>query len=214
MMVPPFKITFFIGLLMLVFSSIVYSSDFSEDLQWTNGLLDTTERIQLQAPIADPKMMLLDDLIINRQRERSPRTAVFLSLAIPGAGQTYNGDYLKTGVIYGIFGSLFYAMDFNRNQYNRFNTAYEQRLMGEPDEFVGLIPNARGIRNFRDRYRKDLELTYIGIGAVYLFNVIDAFVSAHLTTFDVSDDLSFRIEPSFRTIFPGTTVGVGVVFIF
>ncbi|TVQ45629.1 MAG: hypothetical protein EA362_08675 [Saprospirales bacterium] len=198
----------------LYLNSTAYAFDFKQDFQTTYETVDTSDRVELQSPVSDPKMALLDDLIINRQRDRNPRTAVILSLAVPGAGQSYNGDYLKTGVIYGIFGSLFYAMDFNRNQFDRFNIAYEQRLKGEPDEFVGLIPNARGIRNFRDRYRKDLELTYIGIGAAYLFNVIDAFVSAHLTTFDVSDDLSFRIEPTIRTMFPGSAVGAGIVFTF
>lgn len=206
------KITLFVSMLVLLFSSTSYSINLKYHLDFDSQ--DTTDRIELRAPESDFKMALLDDLIINRQRERNPRTAVILSLALPGAGQTYNGDYLKTGVIYGIFGSLFYAMDFNRNQFNRFNTAYEQRLNDEPDEFIGLIPSARGIRNFRDRYRKDLELTYIGIGAVYLFNVIDAFVSAHLTTFDVSDDLSFRVEPSIQTVFPGSTVGIGLVMNF
>ncbi len=206
------KITLFASMLVLLFSSTSYSINLKQ--HWDIHSQDTTDRIELRAPESDFKMALLDDLIINRQRERNPRTAVILSLALPGAGQTYNGDYLKTGVIYGIFGSLFYAMDFNRNQFNRFNTAYEQRLNDEPDEFIGLIPSARGIRNFRDRYRKDLELTYIGIGAVYLFNVIDAFVSAHLTTFDVSDDLSFRVEPSIQTVFPGSTVGIGLVMNF
>ena len=201
-------------LMILLLGSVAFASELQYNSSLRYGIQDTVNRIELKAPATDPKMNLLDDLIINRQRERSPRTAILLSLAVPGAGQTYNGDYLKTGVIYGIFGSLFYAMDFNRNQFQRFNTAYEQRLMGEPDEFVGLIPNARGIRNFRDGYRKDLELTYIGIGAVYLFNVIDAFVSAHLTTFDVSDDLSFRIQPSVNTTFVGSTVGAGLVFHF
>lgn len=201
-------------LMILLLGSVALASELQYNSSFRYGIQDTVNRIELKAPTTDPKMNLLDDLIINRQRERSPRTAILLSLAMPGAGQTYNGDYLKTGVIYGIFGSLFYAMDFNRNQFQRFNTAYEQRLMGEPDEFVGLIPNARGIRNFRDGYRKDLELTYIGIGAVYLFNVIDAFVSAHLTTFDVSDDLSFRIQPSVNTSFVGSTVGAGLVFHF
>lgn len=201
-------------LMILLLGSVALASELQYNSSFRYGIQDTVNRIELKAPATDPKMNLLDDLIINRQRERSPRTAILLSLAMPGAGQTYNGDYLKTGVIYGIFGSLFYAMDFNRNQFQRFNTAYEQRLMGEPDEFVGLIPNARGIRNFRDGYRKDLELTYIGIGAVYLFNVIDAFVSAHLTTFDVSDDLSFRIQPSVNTSFVGSTVGAGLVFHF
>ena len=206
------KITLFVSMLVLLFSSTSYAINLKQHLDFHSQ--DTTDRVELRVPESDFKMAFLDDLIINRQRERNPRTAVILSLALPGAGQTYNGDYLKTGVIYGIFGSLFYAMDFNRNQFNRFNTAYEQRLNDEPDEFIGLIPSARGIRNFRDRYRKDLELTYIGIGAVYLFNVIDAFVSAHLTTFDVSDDLSFRVKPSIQTVFPGSTVGIGLVMNF
>lgn len=213
MMFRPIKIPAF-ALILFLFSSVASASDLSLFNYLSYETRDTTGRIELSAPEADLKMDFLDDVIINRQRERSPRTAVLLSIALPGAGQTYNGDYLKTGVIYGIFGTLFYAMDFNRNQFNRFNTAYEQRLMGEPDEFIGLIPSARGIRLFRDRYRKDLELTYIGIGAVYLFNVIDAFVSAHLTTFDVSDDLSIRIEPSVKTSFAGSTVGAGIVFHF
>ena len=172
---------------------------------------DSLPGLELGVPQEDRKMQFLDDIIINQQRERDPAKAVLLSAIVPGAGQTYNGDYLKTGVIYGIIGSLFYALDFNRNNFRRFNLAYEQRLAGEQDEFVGQIPSAQGIRNFRDRYRKDMELSYIGLGITYLFNIIDAFVSAHLTTFDIDDDLSLNWAPS-TTISPvGHSVGVGVV---
>lgn len=160
------------------------------------------------------KVRFLDDIVVNQQRERKPGTAVILSAVIPGAGQVYNGDYLKLSVIYGATGGLLYALDFNRHQYNRFQTAYELRLAGEEDEFAGLIPSARGIRNFRDRYRKDMELTYIGLGVTYLFNIIDAFVSAHLATFDIDDDLSFQLKPS---VVPGLfnpTPTLGLVLVF
>lgn len=175
---------------------------------------DSLGFIELGVPEADSKMRLLEDLIINKQRERDPKKAVILSAVIPGAGQVYNGDYLKPGVIYGIVGSLLYALDFNKRNFDRFNLAYEQRLAGEQDEFVGLIPSAQGIRSFRDRYRKDMELTYIGLGITYLFNVMDVFVSAHLTTFDIDEDLSIHLTPSNSTSVVGNSVGIGLVLNF
>ncbi len=183
--------------------------------------IPTEDRVELTTP--DPEEIdtpstrmtaFMDDILVNRQKERNPTKAALFSAVIPGAGQAYNGEYLKVGVIYGITGGLLYALDFNRHQYNRFNTAYELRLNEEEDEFINVIPNARGIRNIRDRYRKDMELTYIGLGLTYLFNVIDAFVAAHLASFDIDDDLSMQLRP---TVIPGPQVsnaGVGLVFRF
>ncbi len=195
----------------------------SKTLQAENpaDTIPTEDRVELTTPepeeMASPATGMtafLDDILVNRQKERNPSIAALFSAVIPGAGQTYNGEYLKVGVIYGITGGLLYALDFNRHQYKRFNAAYEQRLKGEQDEFAGIIPNARGIRNIRDNYRKDMELTYIGLGLTYLFNVIDAFVAAHLASFDIDDDLSMQLRP---TVIPGPHVsnaGVGLVLRF
>lgn len=179
---------------------------------------DTTKEVDLSLTTegegTDIKARFLEDIIVNEQKERKPGRAVFLSAVLPGAGQAYNGDYLKTGVLYGIIGGLFYGMDFNRNQYDRFSLAYEQRLAGEEDEFRGIIPSARGIKNFRDQFRKDLELTYIGLGATYLFNVIDAFVGAHLSSFDLDDDLSVDWRPKMIATPSSRSVGIGLTINF
>ena len=128
-----------------------------------------------------------------------PKKAFILSMVIPGAGQVYNGQWYKVPVIYGGIAGLVYLLKDNKGKYERFRDAYYQSEHGQPHEFPLLSSDA--LLFYRKRYFKKMELSYIGLGALYLLNGIDAFVSAHLLTFDVSEDLSLKISPK---IFRGT----------
>jgi TM2 domain-containing membrane protein YozV len=133
----------------------------------------------------------LIDTLLNSKKVRNPKTATFLSLALPGAGQFYNRQYYKVHVVYGALAAVLYTADFNRRNYNDLKLAYENRLMDMPDPEYEIYPTT-AIKNARDQYRKNMEMSYIGLGIVYLVNVADAFVSSHLSSFDVSDDLSIN----------------------
>lgn len=134
------------------------------------------------------------------KKKHSPTKATLMSLALPGLGQCYNKKYWKVPIIYGGFAALTYGVIFNHSEYDRFKSAYGYRVDDDSltvDEFNGLVSDAELISNV-DYYRRNRDLCYIGIGLLYVMNLIDAAVDAHLYDFDVSDNLSMRIQPEFR----------------
>lgn len=129
---------------------------------------------------------------------RNPRLAGWLSAAIPGAGQIYNGQWWKVPIIYGGAGFLVYLHNFNRTERNRFQDEYRWRLnnpQGQYNDPALALFNTEQILNARNFYRRNLELVYVFSGLLYFLNIVDAIVFAHLATFDVSDNLSMRVEP-------------------
>ncbi len=126
----------------------------------------------------------------------SPGRAAMLSATLPGLGQAYNGAYWKIPIIYAGFGGVAYAVNFNNTQYQVYRKAYLAKVDGNPntiDEFP--LYSDAALKRAMDYYRRNLELSYILGVALYLLNILDANVQAHLMDFDVSDDLSMRIEP-------------------
>lgn len=120
------------------------------------------------------------------------RSALYSAL-LPGAGQVYNRQSWKLGLVWGGIGITLYNLDNNISQYRRFRDAYELSVMGVEHELSFLSENA--LKSYRDQFRSNLELNYIALGAIYVFNILEAFISGHLAGFDVSDDLSLRFPP-------------------
>jgi hypothetical protein len=134
----------------------------------------------------------------------SPVKATLLSLALPGAGQFYNKKYWKIPVIYGAFAGLGYLVKFNDDRFQTYRKAYVLRVDGHTetvDEFVDRYSDA-DLKTLRDFYRRNRDLSYIFAGLVYVLNIVDAGVDAHLYYFDVSDDLSLRFDPVLQPL-PG-----------
>lgn len=120
------------------------------------------------------------------------RSALY-SAVLPGAGQVYNRQSWKLALVWGGIGFTLYNLDNNISQYRRFRDAYELSVMGVEHELSFLSENA--LKSYRDQFRSNLELNYIALGAIYVFNILEAFISGHLAGFDVSDDLSLRFPP-------------------
>jgi hypothetical protein len=149
----------------------------------------------------------------------NPKKAALMSLVIPGAGQVYNKGiwYVKVPIIYAALGGMVYLIDFNQSRYRRFRDAYRLKLQDQPHEFTNTrLDNERTLRVLRDNYDKNTQLSYVGIVAVYALQSVEAFVNAHLNSFDINDDLSLQLKPNFDTdLMSGqAVVGVGVVLRF
>ena len=145
-----------------------------------------------------------------------PKKALLYSLVLPGAGQIYNRKYWKLPLVYGAYGGLIYAFDFNGSSHKRFKQAYEYRINEDPlaDELINPAVATEAIKRARDSARKNLELTYMAAIVVHALNGIEAFVDAHLRNFDVSEDLSLSIRPTFESSSVGVQSGVGVFLTF
>jgi hypothetical protein len=130
----------------------------------------------------------------------SAHKATIYSLALPGLGQAYNKKYWKIPIIYAGFGVLAYNISINNKETKLFTDAYRYVVKGDTtiptdNEYVKRYPNPNDLLRGRDFYRRRVELSIIFTAAWYLLNVVDAAVDAHFFDYDVSEDLSLRIEP-------------------
>ena len=122
--------------------------------------------------------------------------ATTLSLVCPGAGQIYNGSYWKVPIVVAGLASMVYVIDWNQRGYDRFKTAYDLATDGD-DNTVGEFPNTseESLRSIKNSYRRNRDLAIIGTVAVYLVQVADAHIDAHMQAYDISDNLSMEVRP-------------------
>lgn len=128
-----------------------------------------------------------------------PGKAALRSALLPGLGQAYNKKYWKIPIIYAGIGTLAYFVKFNNTEYKRFSTAYRLRLDGDSttvDEFANTGLQEADLKTQKDYWHRNRDLCIIGIAAVYILNVIDAYVDAHLFYFKVSDSITMRWMPA------------------
>ncbi len=140
--------------------------------------------------------------------DHSPTKAAMLSATLPGLGQIYNQKYWKVPVIYAGFGTLIYFIDWNNDNYQTYRKAWLARVDGNPhttDDFPR--HSTANLERAMNHYRRNLEVTYILTAALYMLNILDASVDAHLMTFDVGESLSLNLQP----VPLPTTPGMGQV---
>jgi hypothetical protein len=129
--------------------------------------------------------------------KHSPKKAAWFSAIIPGLGQIYNRKYWKLPIVYVGFGVIGY-LGYNYNlKANRYKSTYLVRSgidPGKTDYYPQILNKDVLYQNFT-YYRRNFELTCIFGSLFYVLNIIDASVDAHLYKFDISEDLSLRIEP-------------------
>ncbi len=147
----------------------------------------------------------------------NPKRALWLALVIPGAGQAYNRKYWKLPIFYGGFVGCVYAMTWNNQMYHDYAQAYMDIMDNDPttqsyNNFLHLgatitSANEERYKNIfkqrKDRYRRWRDLSIFTTIAVYALSVIDAYVDASLSDFDISDDLSLHIAP---TVIPNKSI--------
>jgi len=135
------------------------------------------------------------------------------SAAIPGWGQLTNKQYWKIPVVYAGLGTCMYFISYNKTWYQDFKEAFVLRTddnpatidQFDPDNGTSLYRYAMSsqLQSLRDTYRRNLELSVIALSGVYLLNLLDAYVSAHLCNFDMSEDLSLYFECPSIQLFDG-----------
>lgn len=138
-----------------------------------------------------------------------PKRALWLSLVFPGAGQIYNRKYWKLPIIYGGFLGCTYALMWNQQMYRDYSQAYLDIMDDDPNtnSYLEMLPPRYNIAGQEDRFKdvfkrkKDYYRRYRDLSAfcfvgVYLLSVIDAYVDAQLSVFDISPDLTMRVAPT------------------
>ena len=139
---------------------------------------------------------VLDGVISYKSKEKPlPARASMLSALVPGLGQAYNGDYWKIPIFYTGLGACVYALGFNQQQYDRYRDMYIDFNEGK---YEGNL-TVDNIKWYRDQHRRMRDYSIIATILVYALNIIDANVFAHFSTFDISDDITFNVEPAMIT---------------
>jgi len=152
------------------------------------------------------------DTIIVEAPAHSPKKATIYSAVLPGLGQAYNHKYWKIPIIYAALGTVGYLIYDNNGKYQTYRQAYKYRIDDDPlsvDEFSTLYTD-ENLKGLRDSYRRNFELSCVVAFAIYALNVIDATVDAHLYGFNVSDDLSVKVQPQFLPALSGNSSYGGI----
>jgi hypothetical protein len=187
-------------------------------------ILDSTVITKDSAPLIPEKVFKID-----------PNKAILYSAIFPGLGQIYNRKYWKLPLVYGSFVACVYAVNWNGTQYNGYKNAYKDFIDDDPktdswkayryyslpekeeewsanqvNEFSGLLKSGK------DYYRRYRDLSYFATIGVYAIWIIDAYVDAQLFDFDISPDLSMRVNPVLyeRTSTSSRSVGLQCSFTF
>lgn len=180
---------FFLFLLLLVFSIATAQQDSLK----VNSEKESTE--ELKEKEYEPYNAL------------APAKAAFYSAVLPGLGQAYNGSYWKIPIAYAGLGTGVYFYLENDEQYERYRDAYKNRLAGKPDEFENRI-TTDGLIRAQEFYQKNKEISVLVTVGVYILNIIDANVEAHLRQFNVDEDLSVKPNLDFNSLSGKTNYGL------
>ncbi|MBO4645586.1 MAG: hypothetical protein J5642_03620 [Bacteroidales bacterium] len=148
------------------------------------------------------------------RKKHSPKIAIALSAVIPGAGQVYNKRWWKVPIVYGalaVSGGLVYY--FSREMVG-YRNEYRYRMTGETEKLDPRFSeyNDESVLSLKQEFTRYMEISVAATGIIYMLNIIDAAVDAHLYYFDISEDLAFRVAPTFRTIGPYAAPYAGVSF--
>ena len=130
----------------------------------------------------------------------SPHKAAMYSALVPGLGQIYNKKYWKLPIIYGITGMFIYAFDFNNDQYNKYKNAYADMDAEKITSFEGFTDKAILLR-IKNNYQRNRDLNVIVLAGIYMLNIVDATVDAHLFDYKITEDLSLNVQPSINKTF-------------
>ena len=173
--------------------------------------------------VEDTQVLLADtsSVVVKKKRKEkvkrdwntwtpSPQRALWLALVLPGAGQIYNRKYWKLPIIYGGFIGCVYALTWNNMMYKDYSQAYLDIMDNDPgtasyNKFLHLGRTVTKdneerykqlFKSRKDKYRRWRDMSFFVMLGVYAISVIDAYVDAELSVFDISKDLSLKVEPT------------------
>lgn len=190
------------------------------DLQMADSIAreNKAQMEDMEAPIKSTELAtdikdvdLPDESVIKEEKQfiPDPARATWMAVIFPGGGQIYNRKYWKLPIIYGGFVGCAYALTWNGQMYSDYSQAYLDIMDDNPstDSFLDLLPPGypvesnmdylkRVIKRKKDYYRRYRDMSIFIFVGVYAISVIDAYVDAELASFDLSKDLTMKLEPT------------------
>lgn len=126
----------------------------------------------------------------------APSKAAFYSAIFPGMGQIYNRKYWKAPIVWGALAAPTYFYLLNNTDYNRFRTAYKLRKTGFQDEFTDDLGNVsvslETLERAQEQLSENRDLSLMWGVILYVLQIVEASVNAHLLQFNTDDNLSVR----------------------
>lgn len=174
-----------------------------QELQLLEAPIDTTifakKTDSIQKEIPQPQKRFIPN----------PNRSVWLAMVFPGAGQIYNRKYWKLPIVYGGFVGCAYALNWNNRMYKDYSQAYLDIMDDDPntksyEDFLPLNSSIAGqeerfkeiFRKRKDTYRRQRDLSIFCFIGVYILSIIDAYVDAELSDFDITKDIGLKVEPA------------------
>lgn len=145
-----------------------------------------------------------------REFNPDPTRAVWMSALFPGLGQIYNRRYWKLPIIVAGYMGLAYGTSWNARMYQDYQLAYSDIMDDDPDtkSYLDFFPPnidessldkswlSQTLKSRKDYYRRNRDLCIICCVGVYLLCMLDAYVDASLSHFDISEDISMDVSPA------------------
>ncbi len=181
---------------------------------------DSTRVLIDSTPVVSTKKDKKKESIVHNDPNHSPKKAAMYSTVLPGLGQAYNRKYWKIPIVYAALGGVGYLAYTNTIYYNFWHNGlilknamtYGTKTQSDFDYFINTDPHrtfATGYTNDQltsltesdfqvqnNYYRRNRDLSFFFLGMLYMMNILDATVDGHLYNFNISDDLSFHVQPS------------------
>lgn len=165
----------------------------------------------LTAPLT-PDSLAIDPLSGEKMRifNPDPTRAVWMSALFPGLGQVYNRKYWKLPIVVGGAVGITYALTWNTQMLKDYSLAYKDAMDNDPNtnSYMNFYaPNTNeadidmtwlqgALKTKKDYYRHNRELSIICLAGLYMLCMVDAYVDASLSQFDISPDLSMNVYPA------------------
>lgn len=162
--------------------------------------------------LVEQGLVISDTLKKTEINPLAPAKAAFYSAILPGLGQAYNKKYWKIPLVYAAIGTGVYSYTWNNKRYRAYRDAYKQRLAGKPDDYE-YLDDARLIEG-QKFYQKNRDLSAIITVALYILNIVEANVNAHLMQFNVNDKLTVRPDLQENDLTSRKNMGVALRYQF
>ena len=201
-------------LMVLVMVSVVGAS--AQDTYTETDSLFMAEPLEIPELNSEDSISIMSDTLpVKRKRDWNTwrpdaKRAMWLAIVLPGAGQSYNRKYWKLPLVYGGITGCIYAITWNNQMFHDYSQAYMDIMDNDPNTdsyndflHLGNVVDESNksryqelFRKRKDRYRRWRDLSVFALIGVYALSVIDAYVDASLSEFDISDDLSLSVSPT------------------
>ena len=196
----------------------------------TEAPLTSKDTVQIKQSLLVSDTSLVPLTLDSKEFKPNPTKAVIYSAIFPGLGQVYNKKYWKLPIVYGGFLGFSYAISWNGRYYTDYSNGYKDIMDDDPttDSWKNFLPYGQDpetvdqewlktvLKRRKDFYRRYRDLSIIGTVAMYALSMVDAYVDAQLFDFDMSPDLSFRVEPTIiqKTDYLANSFGIQCSFHF